>query len=92
VGRGDEDAGLAALGIDTTGIRLLPGVPSGVASISVDAAGENCIAVASGANSRFDGDGVTFPAPRPGSNSQFIFSDSWFIMAVGCCVVPPCLS
>lgn len=47
------DAALAAYqadGIDTSFIGRAAGSPSGVALILVDAAGENCIAVASGAN------------------------------------------
>lgn len=49
------DAALAAYraeGIDTSFIGRVAGCPSGVALILVDAAGENCIAVASGANDR----------------------------------------
>ena len=43
-------AGLAAEGIGVTGLRAVPGVASGLALITVDAAGENSIAVAAGAN------------------------------------------
>jgi len=68
-------AGLAAEGIDTTGVRILPGSPSGVASITVDAAGENCIAVASGANAMFDGEGVVFPVSRPGGLTVCLFQN-----------------
>ncbi|MFM8537083.1 MAG: PfkB family carbohydrate kinase, partial [Planctomycetaceae bacterium] len=49
------DASLAACraeGIDTTHVARAPGCPSGVALIMVDAAGENAIAVAGGANER----------------------------------------
>lgn len=55
---GDDDLGEAALaayrseGIDTGHVGRAPGTPSGVALIMVDAAGENAIAVASGANER----------------------------------------
>jgi ribokinase len=54
---GDDDLADAALrsyqaeGIDTTHITRAAGVASGVALILIDAAGENAIAVASGANS-----------------------------------------
>jgi ribokinase len=54
---GDDDFGrsarsaLEADGVDTRELRVLPGEPTGVASIVVDRAGENSIAVASGANS-----------------------------------------
>ena len=43
-------AALVAEGIDTTGLLTLPGSATGVALILVDAGGENCIAVAGGAN------------------------------------------
>ena len=43
-------AGLAAEGIDVTGLRAIPGAVSGLALITVDPAGENSIAVAPGAN------------------------------------------
>ena len=43
-------AGLAAEGIDVTGLRAVPGAVSGLALITVDPAGENSIAVAPGAN------------------------------------------
>jgi ribokinase len=55
---GDDDLGeeavrlLAAEGIDVGAVRRLAGVATGVALIAVDAAGENQIAVASGANAR----------------------------------------
>ena len=43
-------AGLAAEGVATTGVRLIPDVPTGLAVITVDAAGENTIVVVPGAN------------------------------------------
>ena len=43
-------SGLAAEGIGVAGLRAVPGVASGLALITVDAAGENSIAVAAGAN------------------------------------------
>jgi ribokinase len=43
-------AGLAAEGIDVSGIRTVPGAASGLALITVAAGGENAIAVAPGAN------------------------------------------
>ena len=46
----DTLAALAAEGIAVEGIRRVSGVSSGVALILVDEGGENCIAVASGAN------------------------------------------
>jgi ribokinase len=43
-------AALAAESVDTSGIRVVQGMASGLALITVDAAGENMITVASGAN------------------------------------------
>lgn len=43
--------GLSADGVDTSGVRVIAGVASGLALICVDPAGENSIAVAAGANS-----------------------------------------
>src|SRR4249919_3215516 len=43
-------AGLAAEGVDAGGVRVVAGAASGLALITVDAAGENAIAVAAGAN------------------------------------------
>src|SRR4249919_3957358 len=42
--------GLRDEGVDADGVRTVPGVPTGLAMISVDAAGENLITVAPGAN------------------------------------------
>src|SRR5580693_614573 len=53
---GDDDFGrtlrsaLEAAGVDITAVRVLAGVPSGLALITVDATGENSITVAPGAN------------------------------------------
>jgi ribokinase len=53
---GDDDfgrqlvAGLRDEGVDAGAVRTVPGVPTGLAMISVDAAGENMITVAPGAN------------------------------------------
>ena len=53
---GDDDFGrtlrsaLEAAGVDVTAVRVLAGVPSGLALITVDASGENSITVAPGAN------------------------------------------
>jgi ribokinase len=43
-------AGLAAEGVDASGVRSVAGASSGLALITVDPAGENAIAVAPGAN------------------------------------------
>jgi ribokinase len=53
---GDDDFGrrlratLRAEGIDDAGVRTVPGVPTGLAMITVDDAGENMITVAPGSN------------------------------------------
>jgi ribokinase len=44
--------GLTAEGVDTSGVRVIAGVASGLALICVDLAGENSIAVAPGANAQ----------------------------------------
>jgi ribokinase len=58
-------AGLAAEGVDAGGVRVIAGAASGVALITVDAAGENAIAVAAGANGLAGQEEVTaaFAAP-----------------------------
>jgi ribokinase len=58
-------AGLAAEGVDSSGVRVVAGVASGMALITVDAAGENTIAVAAGANALAGPDEVAaaFAAP-----------------------------
>jgi ribokinase len=61
---GDDDTGRAALdelradGVRVDGVAVLDGVPTGVALIVVDAAGENQIAVGAGANAGVDRDQV----------------------------------
>ncbi len=45
-----------AEGIDTTYVQLIDGVPSGIAMIFVGESGENCIAVAPGANGKLSPD------------------------------------
>ena len=61
---GDDDLGeeavaaLEAEGIDVAGVQRLADAPTGVALIAVDAAGENQIAVASGANAELAGEAV----------------------------------
>ncbi len=47
---GQLRAGLDAEGVDASGVRVITGVASGLALITVDPAGENAIAVAAGAN------------------------------------------
>src|SRR6476469_4810622 len=51
-------AALDTEGVDTTELLAVPGTPTGVALIVVDAAGENSIAVAGGANAALTVDDV----------------------------------
>jgi len=68
---GHDDFGrrlLAALrteGIDTDAVRIVPGVPTGLAMIAVDAAGENQIIVAPGANHQVGPPDVAAAAASP---------------------------
>src|SRR6266571_5052980 len=68
---GDDDFGrqlLAALraeNVDAAGVRTVPGVPTGLAMISVDAAGENLITVAPGANHEVGAGEVAAAAGSP---------------------------
>ena len=69
---GDDDFGrrlLAALGeenIAADDVRTVPGVPTGLAMISVDPAGENLITVAPGANHEVGAGEVAAAASSPG--------------------------
>src|SRR5215831_15593644 len=58
-------AGLAAEGVDASGVRVVAGAASGVALITVDAAGENSIAVAAGANGLAGPDEITAACAAP---------------------------
>jgi ribokinase len=65
VGRvGDDDAGRELLGsleadaVDTAQVRVVAGVPSGIALITVSEDGENQIVVSPGANARLTPDDV----------------------------------
>ena len=55
---------LASEGIDVAAVARLDGVSTGVAAIVVDAAGENFVAVASGANAEIDAAIVEEAVPR----------------------------
>ncbi len=68
-------AALEETGVSTAGVRILPGVASGVAQITVDAAGENTIVVAPGANDRFVPQGVTIPRALPGEICVSLFQN-----------------
>ena len=69
---GDDDFGrrlLAALreeNVDAGNVRTITGVPTGLAMISVDPAGENLITVAPGANHEVGAGEVTAAASSPG--------------------------
>jgi ribokinase len=54
----EAQAALDTEGVDTTELLAVPGTPTGVALIVVDAAGENSIAVAGGANAALTVDDV----------------------------------
>jgi ribokinase len=62
---GDDDAGAAALadlaaeGVDTGGVVVVAGQPTGRATVLVDPAGENAIVVTPGANATLDAATVT---------------------------------
>jgi ribokinase len=68
-------ASLAATGIDTHRVRVLPGIASGVAQITVDAVGENTIAVAPGANGLFTDEGIDLPRPPAGQTWISLFQN-----------------
>ncbi|MCW0216439.1 MAG: PfkB family carbohydrate kinase [Pseudonocardia sp.] len=63
LGRGALDE-LRAEGVDVSGVAVLPDVPTGVALIVVDGAGENQIAVGGGANAALDADAVRAAVER----------------------------
>ena len=71
---GDDELGaeavaeLEAEGIDVSAVQRLSGTPTGVALIAVDAAGENQIAVASGANAELGADPVEQALARPATD------------------------
>ena len=68
-------ASLAETGIAVGGVRVLPGVSSGVAAITVDGEGENTIAVALGANAMFNDDGIDLPRPPRGEAWVSLFQN-----------------
>jgi ribokinase len=68
-------ASLAATGIATHRMRVLPGVASGVAQITVDAQGENTIAVAPGANALFSDEGIELSRPPRGETWVSLFQN-----------------
>jgi ribokinase len=58
-------ASLEETGVSTRGVRVVRGAASGIAQITVDAEGENTIAVAPGANMLFSAKGIALPwSPR----------------------------
>jgi len=68
-------ASLAAAGVSAVGVRLVAGVASGIAQITVDRAGENTIVVAPGANLSFDGSTIDVPAPPAGTHVVSLFQN-----------------
>ncbi len=63
---------LAAAGVSTEHVRLLDGVHTGIALITVDAKGENTIAAAPGANARFTAEGIEIPRTPSGGASKWV--------------------
>src|SRR5512137_1992346 len=68
-------ASLAAAGVSVAGVRLVAGVASGIAQITVDRAGDNTIAVAPGANLSFDGSIIEVPIPSAGARAVSLFQN-----------------
>lgn len=62
-------------GVSTAGVRILAGVPSGIAQITVDSAGENTIVVAPGANDRVEAAGVIIPRASSGEACVSLFQN-----------------
>ena len=79
---GDDDAGAAALadlnteGVDTGGVVVVPGEPTGRATVLVDPAGENAIVVTPGANAALTAATVTEQLARlaPGPRDVLLVS------------------
>ena len=68
-------ASLEKTGVSTRGVRMLTDVASGIAQITVDAAGENTIVVAPGANDRFTPEGVRLSSPAHGETWVSLFQN-----------------
>ncbi len=68
-------ASFAATGVSTAGIQVACGVHSGIAQITVDAEGENTIAVAPGANLRFSADAIRIATPPGGERWVSVFQN-----------------
>src|SRR5208337_3174141 len=66
---------LRRTGVSTRGVRVLPGVSSGVAQITVDRDGENTIAVAPGANAMFSAEGIELPGASRGETWVSLFQN-----------------
>lgn len=81
----DARAALMAEGIDCDGLLTLAGEATGVALILVDAAGENAIAVASGANAAVTVEGVAAALARlePGPSDVLLVGTEIPLAAVG---------
>jgi len=79
---GDDDAGAAALadltteGVDTGGVVVVPGEPTGRATVLLDPAGENAIVVTPGANAALTAATVTEQLARlaPGPRDVLLVS------------------
>src|SRR5271157_2971608 len=68
-------ASLEKTGVGTRGVRMLSDAASGIAQITVDAAGENTIVVAPGANDRFVPEAVEMLRPSRGEMWVSLFQN-----------------
>jgi ribokinase len=66
---------LEAAGVSTSRVRSIAGAASGIAQITVDAEGENTIAVAPGANALFVGEGIMLDRPPRGETWVSLFQN-----------------
>jgi ribokinase len=66
---------LEGTGVSTRGVRMIAGIASGIAQITVDSSGENTIAVAPGANACFVAEGVDVPPAAPGETCVSLFQN-----------------
>ena len=68
-------ASLSATGVSTRGVRVAAGIHSGIVQVMVDAEGENTMAVAPGANTRFSAEGVEVERPPKGERWVSVFQN-----------------
>ena len=68
-------ASLSATGVSTRGVRVAAGIHSGIVQVMVDAEGENTMAVAPGANTKFSAEGVEVDRPPKGERWVSMFQN-----------------